>query len=77
MEEGTACMWLEMAEFNRGQSTPLSYAVNDENNEWVVWFTDTETLQTVVGGNTVNTPADIPLWSQRSGDFGKVGIFFA
>ena len=74
MKEETACMWIETAEFNSGGSTPMSYAVNGQNNKWPVFFRDTETVSVILGGTVVHNPGDLPLWSQRSGDFQKVSF---
>ena len=74
MKEGTACMWLETAEFNSGEPSPLSYAVNGQSNEWLMLFLNTRTVTIIVGGNSVNNPGDLSLWSQWSGDLQKVGF---
>ena len=73
MKEGTACMWLETAEFSSGEPSPLSYAVNGQNNEWLL-FLNTRTVRVIVGGNSVDNSGDLSLWSQWSGDLQKVGF---
>ena len=74
MKEGTACMWLETAEFNSGEPSPLSYAVNGQNNEWLMLFLNTRTVRIIVRGSSVDNSGDLSLWSQWSGNLQKVGF---
>ena len=76
MKEATACMWLETAEFRRGEPPTLSYAVNDQANEWLIIFRNTQNVRILLGGIIIDNPGDLPIWNQWNGDFRKVCIFF-
>ena len=64
MKEGTACMWLETAEFSSDDPSPLSYSVNGQYNEWLMIFSNPETVRIDIGGAVVDNPVDLPVWNQ-------------
>ena len=43
-------MWLETDDFGSGHTAPMSYAVQDEDNEWLVEFRNDNVIRIIVGG---------------------------
>ena len=50
MNDGTLCLWLESKDFD--YSVRISYSVNDENHEWLIFF-DSQQMSILLGGEVI------------------------
>ena len=72
MDSGTVCMWLETDDFSSGQAVPISYAVQGEDNEWLVQFRSDGEIRIIVGGYLQRMDFTIPPRTETEAEIRKV-----
>ena len=64
MDSGTVCMWLETDGFRMDRAALMSYAVEEENKEWLIEFRrdedEDEEIRITFGGEQRRVDFTIP-----------------
>ena len=58
MNDGTVCLWIDSKDF--AYSVPISYSVNGENHEWLIFF-DSQQIGIFLGGEVIAKTDNVSL----------------